>query len=344
VTATVSDEQELQLRRDLQAELPFYELQTLASTSVADALPSRPGNALLPGGRHATGGEADGLEASHAHPSEMLEIVEQAKDAEGLVMGSLGSLLEQLRRVVPLRRFGEEDARLRVFSARFWTSFIHLIGENSTDLGYSIFLVFFSSLFYIGSLLLGIMCTYPVVSDSVAVSRSPHCGIIMSPEANEADAPRYTIWKKYYHDIAVESQQYASTCYNAEDGADGCSFFYEQSIQYAAGHDDTCHFKDQSKTLCFNNSTTAYTLSTGVVDAKVIGINSPLRYTFQRSLTCSPLRMDVDHIRPLIKDNVLHFRYFYGGRSGEFNCSSDLPNCTFELPVYKSSGTTYNLL
>jgi hypothetical protein len=325
------------------AALPYYS-HAQEVTSAAGPSPSQPENVMLRRGHQSTGEDTNDHEANSAPYSDMLEIVGQAKDAEGLVIGFLRSLLSQLRGVIPLRRFGEEKFPFRVFTIHFWVASMNLIGENATDLTWTVFMVFLSTMFYIGSLLVGIMCTYPVISDSVALSRSPHCGIILSPEPEDVDASGFAIWQKYYHDIALESQQYARTCYDAGDDADGCSFFYEQSIRYVAEDNDVCPFKDHSTALCFNMSTSAYTLNTGLVDAKVIGINSPLRYTFQRSLTCSPLRMDDHYIRTFVKDDELKFRYFYGGRSGDSNCSSNLPNCTFELPVYRSDVQPYSVL
>jgi hypothetical protein len=325
------------------AALPYYShAQEVASA--AGSSPRQPEQALLRRGHQSTGEVANDHKASSTPYSGLLEILKPAKDVEDLLIRLLHSLLSQLRAVVPLRRFGEENAQFRVFTFHFWDASIRLIRENSTDLTWTAFMVFLSTIFYIGALLVGIMCAYPVISDSVALSRSSKCGIIMAPESQGLDASVFAVWQKYYHDIALESQQYANTCYDAGENADGCSFFYEQSIRYVAEDNEFCPFKDHSTALCFNMSTRAYTLNTGLVDAKVIGINSPLRYTFQRSLTCSPLRMDDSYIKPIIKKDELKFRYFYGGRSGDSNCSSDLPNCTFELPVYRSDIQPYSVL
>jgi hypothetical protein len=91
--------------------------------------------------------------------------------------------------------------------------------------------------------------------------------------------------------------------------------------------------------LCLDGERSAYTLTTGsssnvLADASAIGINSLLRYKFHQSITCSPLRMD-GLVYPFISENrTPSFRYFYGNRIGDWNCTSDLPYCTFEVLFY----------
>jgi hypothetical protein len=70
---------------------------------------------------------------------------------------------------------------------------------------------------------------------------------------------------------------------------------------------------------------------------ETIGINTPLKYTFQRDTTCSPLLMDDRFIKRLPLGNetykIVHFRYFYGNSTGRLLCTSNFVNCTFELPI-----------
>jgi hypothetical protein len=100
-------------------------------------------------------------------------------------------------------------------------------------------------------LLLGIMSAYPVVGDSIAVSRHPQCGIVVSNHSQRGDAPHFTLSKKYCNGIARESRQYAKSCYDLASGArgpDSRSFFYEPSVKYSIIDNDTCPFRIRAVT------------------------------------------------------------------------------------------------
>lgn len=200
---------------------------------------------------------------------------------------------------------------------------------------------------YMGALLLSVFSASAVVSDSVAVSRSPRCGIIKSTGTGSDidNAPYYAQWRKYWYDAAADSQQYAANCYGNRAGDDSCSFFYHQSIKYSTQEHDLCPFDSKLGKLCLGGPSSVFSLNTPLVDAKVIGINSPLRYTFQRSMTCSPLRMDERFVQPFVnKDGMVNFRYFYGNRTGDDDCSPVFRNCTFEVPVPRNAVGLYTLL
>lgn len=82
---------------------------------------------------------------------------------------------------------------------------------------------------------------------------------------------------------------YARNCYHTELGTNGCNFFYNQSIAYTENHWQKCPFISE---ICANGSNSAMILDTGLVDAKVVGINSPAHLQFRRTTACAPLRID----------------------------------------------------
>jgi hypothetical protein len=259
--------------------------------------------------------------------------------------------------IVPLRPLDDNTpTHRRMLTTKFWHDVFQLANESSGDFLWHLFVGLGALFLYFGALLLGIMSTYPVVGDSVAVSWHPQCGLIVSNRSQIFEDPSNSALRwNYYNDIARESRQYAKSCYGLERGAssarspDSCSFFYEPSVQYSIIDNDTCPFRTEADHLCLNGENSAYTLTTGsptyvLADARAIGINSPLQYKFHRSIKCSPLKMDGRIHSFLTEAKVLGFRYFYGNRTGDSNCTSDLPNCTFELLVYPELGKTYTML
>lgn len=98
--------------------------------------------------------------------------------------------------------------------------------------------------------------------------------------------------------------------------------------------------------MCLNGKYSAFTVETAntgangdslldsLIDVRDLGINSPLPYKFYRKLTCSPLRME-GHIHKFAKeDGGLCYRYFYGDRDGDQHYTDEVPDCTYELPVF----------
>ena len=174
------------------------------------------------------------------------------------------------------------------------------------------------------------------------------------------DAENFALGKKYYNDIARESRQYAKSCYdlnnsqNPASGPDACSFLYKPSIKYLIFDNDVCPFTNATGHMCREGENGAFTASTGdmstgatsdlFVDASELGINSPLRYKFHRSITCAPLLEDGLIQKFNNEDGTLGHRYFYGRRSGDWNCTADLPHCTFEVMSYPDMNQPYSML
>lgn len=292
----------------------------------------------------------------HQRQVQRLEIIDISHDTETMMVTAFRRLFSRLQSIVPIRSLDDNTSTHHsMLTTTFWYDMFKLANESSGDLLWHFLVGSFALFLYFGALLLGIMSAYPVVGDSVALSRHPHCGIVIPNQSRIADASNYALGKKYFYDIARESRQYARSCYSLGGDAtgarsyDSCFFFYERSLEYSIIDNDTCPFRVGAGHLCLDGERSAYTLTTGspsdiLVDASAIGINSPLRYKFYRSITCSPLRTD-GLIHPFINENeTLVFRYFYGNRTRDWNCTSDLPYCTFEVPVYPNVNNPYSML
>jgi hypothetical protein len=141
-----------------------------------------------------------------------------------------------------------------------------------------------------------------IASQPISLSASSDCGIwVLDPSVNSISPFNYMQEK--------EAGDYATKCYNASDGADGCNFFFSQNIPFDEVDEASCPFADG---FCLENHN-SYTLTTGLVSSKVLGINVPLGYTFNRTTTCSPIQRKgytgVDEDLGLIE-------YYYGPHKG----------------------------
>ena len=115
----------------------------------------------------------------------------------------------------------------------------------------------------------GSVLSASIVSDTTALTSSPQCF-----------APYLTT------NVAGRALSYSRQCYNASEGSEGCNYYYNQSIGYTSESSDDCPWEGNRCALLKN---TSYSLDTGHVHTKYIGINAPERYTFRKRTTCAPL-------------------------------------------------------
>lgn len=129
-----------------------------------------------------------------------------------------------------------------------------------------------------------------ILTDKIALSIPPSCTY------------RWTI-------SLEEAAAYAKHCYHAEEGAEGCNFFYNQSIGYIETVNETCPFRGMT---CAWGRHSAVSFDTGFVDAHFLGINTPRKYQFRRKMLCAPLLPDGDFIvSRTATENLTSNEYLY---------------------------------
>ena len=129
-----------------------------------------------------------------------------------------------------------------------------------------------------------------IVSDTTASVSSPNCNL-----------RRQVPWDS-------DALDYSRKCYRARLGADGCTSFYNQIITYKERLENACPFPGQT---CARKIDSAFTLDTGLIDAKFLGINSVERFQFRRTSTCAPLRVDGEYVKKTgLKDGLVGYEFF----------------------------------
>ena len=292
------------------------------------------------------GVQADaGRPADPGHPREQLGTIEDERDPGQGLEDWYWSTLKNTRDIFKRLRPGGYTVGPKPFKMHdIWTdskNFVDTVLSNFTRdvgkrLGENALLLLLMTVNYVGSIALGVFSSRLIISDSVALSNNPRCGLFFRPDLNNSQQPSFNGMVKYLYDFESECGQYAERCYNVSHGTDGCNFFYQQSFNYSIKHNDTCPFSSELGYLCHGGASSAFTMTTGRVEAKAAGINSPFPYSFQRSTTCSPLLMDQRFVRPFVQNHPSGrkypgFRYFYGKRLGDLSCTMESNNCTFEI-------------
>lgn len=127
-----------------------------------------------------------------------------------------------------------------------------------------------------------------ILTDKIALSILPRCSYRLTTSFEVAIA-------------------YTTQCYHAEEGAEGCNFFYNQTIGYIEKANQTCPFRGMT---CAWGRNSAVSFDTGLVDAHFLGINAPKKYQFRRKMLFAPLLPDGDFIiSETGTDNITHIKY-----------------------------------
>jgi hypothetical protein len=139
---------------------------------------------------------------------------------------------------------------------------------------------------------------------SVVLSQHPDCGVWwFSPDpSSKSDQSTSYGWSSFGQE--VEAGEYARKCYHSSPGTDGCNSFLARKIPYDKYPNNPCPFEES---LCLEGRSSAYSLTTGIISAKDLGINVPIGYSFRRNTTCSPVSR-----RAILSDDLKAFNYEYG--------------------------------
>lgn len=117
----------------------------------------------------------------------------------------------------------------------------------------------------------------------------------------------------YNREMEARAADYAHSCYgNPEIGnPTNCEFFYFQNITYPPpAYSYQCPFA--SKEVCVR-FTQSVTFDTGLVDASLLGVNSPVTHKFRRKTTCSPLSIASPFFTNITSNGSTTCFYRYGG-------------------------------
>ena len=242
------------------------------------------------------GNDPEGQEGSPRETDESIELEDDGSrpmlDSNVRRAGNAGSELSAARRIIATTLSSLRDYRIQLPSVRSrhrygWLSRLQGCLSNSGipqtwnnllrqpfDVIASICLaLLFVAVFVAESS--GAIFSASVLTDSVALATSSNCSILT------ANAPQLV-----RNRLARRAALYRDQCYHGGRRANGCDFFYNQSISFTDVSDVPCPFEGS---ICIPGPTNAYTMDTGYVQAKALGINSAEKLYFRRRATCSPI-------------------------------------------------------
>ena len=206
--------------------------------------------------------------------NEDLDTTRESHSELGAAVAILGTMWGLLRSVgVELSTELTNPKRWRTCSSfsRVWNKFLRRPLEFVVSLLFSAFCVGI----FVAESSANVMSAN-IVTDTTALVSSSKCGI-----------------EKLFNRHS-DAAAYSKKCYQTPFGEDGCNSFHHQSVEYTEKSEDKCPFPGET---CALEKNPAFSLDTGMVDAKIIGINSRSGYQFRRTTTCAPLRPDGEFLK-----------------------------------------------
>ena len=165
----------------------------------------------------------------------------------------------------------------------FWNNFV----QQPTDIACSVILAAILMAVFVAENS-GIILSACIVSNNVAIASSQKCSIPMNPPffvSCSTCSPTLAQDPSGSNSLADRAATYAKQCYHtAVTSTAGCNYFYNQSLSYRQKLNESCPFTADH---CLSP---AYTLDTGLVDAKYLGINTRSKYAIRRRTTCVPTK------------------------------------------------------
>lgn len=177
------------------------------------------------------------------------------------------------------------------------------------------FAAILSLLFYASAQISGIVMAL-LQTTSNALSNHPDCGTYFPNATSDPQLLRMTDPVEFQ--IQEDSGAWAKKCYGATGTPDGCNQFVYKDIPYTV-HNTSCPW---SGGMCYESGQDALHLTTGAVDARRIGVNTPTKLEFNRTTTCSPLNMNETFIPPYEKNGSEYKFHYYYGPSATFGNAS----------------------
>ena len=165
------------------------------------------------------------------------------------------------------------------------------------------------AIFYFGILACSTF-TAQLATNSHSLSNSPVCGLYPGP-GKTFDLASYirVDWNAEYESAAL-----AENCFGADDGADGCNHFLLESVSYRESK-AVCPYPDRY--MCWQGDQELIHLSTGSVDAKEIGIDTPEMMQYSRETTCAPVTSNNSFVEGFKHTCSAYHVYSYGEYRGD---------------------------
>ncbi|KAL8711612.1 MAG: hypothetical protein Q9220_004022 [cf. Caloplaca sp. 1 TL-2023] len=173
--------------------------------------------------------------------------------------------------------------------------------------------------------------TASIATNKVALSASQDCGVWLPDD----DAGDDAVYKNMVNNRQKEQHagEYARHCYNDSESTTtlSCSFFVNRTIGFQSKSQQKCPFPLPE--LCGEVLYSAVTFDTGLVNANIIGINTPRNYMFRRVATCAPLTMSPPYVVQ-DPDDANESTYYYNyGSTEDYGWTYDTYGYPFGWPI-----------
>lgn len=185
---------------------------------------------------------------------------------------------------------------------------------------------------FIGEQVLAI-ATARIVNGSTSLSASPDCGLWMIDMSRMSDFEKAFYQLNWFSDSESRAVTYGERCYQDNSTIDACNTYYERRIAYKDENNSPCPFYGD---VCLYGDNSAYTLDTGYLDSRILGINGAAQYQFRRRTVCAPLVVNASYIQ-FGADDPSQVDYLYGNSATDSKTYSDFVGDSWKVGFDLSS-------
>ena len=165
---------------------------------------------------------------------------------------------------------------------------------------------------YIGLQVMAISSSF-IIGDSAAVINEGRCAYSVAYWDDDWALNPSSVRSGFWGDLSELALKFEQTCYSGRPSMIPCRGVLAPNLPYVSHSGTRCPFPEP--TMCKLGDSSAFTLDTGFLNSKILGINARTNFEFRRLTICAPVNNNdtfVSVSNP--SDKQIQFEYLYDDR------------------------------
>ena len=165
---------------------------------------------------------------------------------------------------------------------------------------------------YIGIQAMAISSSF-IIGDSAAVISEGRCAYSVAYWDDDWDLNPSSVRSGFWGDLSELAIEFEQTCYSGRPLVIPCRGVLTPNLPYLSQNGTRCPFPEP--TMCKLGEWSAFTLDTGYLNPKMLGINARTNFEFRRLTVCAPINNNDTFLRVSYpSDKQISFGYLYDDR------------------------------
>ena len=162
---------------------------------------------------------------------------------------------------------------------------------------------------YVGIQAMAISSSF-IIGDSAAVISEGRCAYSVAYWDDDWDMKDSSVRSGFWGDLSELAIKFEQTCYSGRPSVTPCRGVLTPNLPYNSQNGTRCPFPEP--TMCKLGESSAFTLDTGYLNPKMLGINARTNFEFRRRTICAPVNNNDTFLSVAYpSDNQIRFWYLY---------------------------------